>query len=134
MPEFTARAVRNHLVVPVRVERPDSAGCQRIVIKDAKRAKVFELRIIVITEREMPPAMETSVDDVSVDLVNAPGITNLYHGTASFPWIRTKHLLIELYILAGECECRDTLASGSLKNSPKRHCEERFLLSLPRYV
>jgi hypothetical protein len=67
------------------MERPDSAGCQRIVIKDAKRAKVLELRIIIITESEMPPAVEAPVRDFAVDLVNALGITNLYHGIGSFP-------------------------------------------------
>jgi hypothetical protein len=85
MPEFPAGNVGDHLIVPMRVERPDSTGCQRIVIKDAKRAKILESRVIVITESEMPPAVETSVADFAVDLVNAPGIADLYHGITSFP-------------------------------------------------
>jgi hypothetical protein len=79
MPEFSAGNVCDHLVVPMRVKRPDGTGRKCIVIKDAKRAKIRKLRVKVITESEMPPAVEVSVSDFAIDLINALGVTNLYH-------------------------------------------------------
>ncbi len=63
----------------MRMKRPDSTGRQCIVIKDAKCAKILKLRVIVIAESEMPPAVEISVSNFAIDLINTLGVTNLYH-------------------------------------------------------
>ena len=98
MPEFPTGHVCDNLIVPMRVERPDSARCQCIIIKDAKRAKIFELRVVVVTEGKMPPAVESPIRDIAINLVNAFRITNMYHIMPPFNQIKTLNLFF--YIIS----------------------------------
>ncbi len=85
VPEFPGSNVGDDLVVLMGMERPDCAGCQRVIIKDAKLSKIFKSGIKVIAEGEMPSSVEVSVLDLAIDLIYVFGITNLYHGLPPFP-------------------------------------------------
>jgi len=85
--ELTGRTVRYHLVVPVRVERPDSSRVQSVVIEDAQGPKALKGRIKVVAEGEVPAAMEGAVLHLTFDLIDIVWFADLNHRYPPLHWI-----------------------------------------------
>src|SRR6266511_4276677 len=76
MPERPLDDVGESLDIAMRVQGPDGAGDQPVVVEHAKRAEAHVGEVVVLIEREVPPGAEPAARRL-VDLRVA---TNFDHG------------------------------------------------------
>ncbi len=61
VPELPALAVGDDFVIAVRMQGPDCARGERVVIEHAQCAEVRVFRIVVLVKGEVPPPVECAV-------------------------------------------------------------------------
>ena len=74
--ELALGAVGHHLDLAVRVQGPDGAGREGVVVEDAQGAEVHVAGIVVVAEGEVPAALEGAVLDPAPGLVDVVGSAN----------------------------------------------------------
>ena len=82
MAERALDDVGQALDVPVRMQRPDGAGLQAVVVEDAHRAERVVLWVLVSVEAEVPAGAEPAAVDV-VDVGVAPDLDHAAVGSTS---------------------------------------------------
>ena len=76
--ELPTRIIGDDLVIAVRMQRPDCAWRECIIVKHAQGAEMRIFRIVVLVKGEVPPPMEGAVLDLTACLIDGFRIANCY--------------------------------------------------------
>ena len=79
MPELALGTVRHHLDLTVRMQGPDGARRERVIVEDPQGAEMGVLGIVVVAEGEVPAALERPILDPPPGLVDLLGFANGDH-------------------------------------------------------
>src|SRR5436853_2327865 len=71
MTEFSLNNIRHNLILSMRMQRPNSARTQRIIIQHTKVTETIVQRTIVGVERKMPPTTKSPILNPTRSLIQS---------------------------------------------------------------